>query len=229
MPVYLATRVPNERDRVTVLVRLILMIPQVIVLGLLGFVGFFVAVAGWFGALFTGRLPEFARNFLTGYLRWSTRVGAYGLLLTDAYPPFSFDLEERYPVHIAVPPATDLNRLAVLVRIFLAIPALIVTSVLNSGATVLSIVSWFAIMFTGQMPPALFEAERASLRYQTRFWAYLFMLTPDYPADVMGDTTAPGTVDEAWLVRLSSQGRTAMVVLIVVGVIWEIVSYGRRF
>jgi hypothetical protein len=227
MPVYLATRTPQERDRATVALRLLLMVPQLLVLLLVSIGAIFVAIAGWFGALVTGRLPEFAQTFLTGYLRWSTRLSAYGLLLTDDYPPFSVELEEHYPVQVAVPPPTELNRLAVLVRIFLAIPAGIVSSVLNTGAEVLSIASWFVIVFTGQMPPSIYEAERAALRYQVRYWGYLFMLTPEYPGEVMGDTAPLGTVDEAWLVRLSPQGRTTMVVLIVLGVISEVYNYGR--
>ena len=229
LPVYLATRVPGERNRLTVLVRLILAIPQYVVLFFVYLAALVVLVLGWFGALVTGRLPVFAREFLTGILRWATRVQAYVLLLTDEYPPFSMNPEEQYPVQVAVPPPTDLNRLAVLFRLFLAIPAGIVSSVLSSGAFFISIGSWFAIVVTGRMPPSLLEAVRASLRFQVRYWAYFQMLTPEYPAAVMGDVTPAGTVDEAWLVRLSPQGRTAMIVLIVLGVLADLLNSRNRF
>ena len=228
LPVYLATRAPDARDRTTVLVRLILVIPQYIVLFFVHIAALVVAVLGWFGALVTGRLPDFAREFLTGVLRWDTRVQGYLLLLTDEYPPFSLQPEEQYAVQIAVPPPTDLNRLAVLFRIFIAIPAAIVSGVLSTGAFLISIASWFSIVATGQMPPPIYEAVRASLRFQIRYWAYLLMLTPEYPAAVFGDTTQVGAVDEAWLVRLSPQGRTAMIVIIVLGVIVDLLNYGNR-
>ncbi len=60
---------------------------------------FVVTVIGWFGALFTGRLPVFAADFLTGYLRWLARVYAYLYLLTDVYPPFALD-DADYPVRL---------------------------------------------------------------------------------------------------------------------------------
>ncbi|HSZ39987.1 MAG TPA: hypothetical protein VK817_08520 [Trebonia sp.] len=33
-----------------------------------------VAFLGWWGALFMGRLPDFADSYLTGFVRWYTRV-----------------------------------------------------------------------------------------------------------------------------------------------------------
>jgi hypothetical protein len=226
MPVFLATRVPGVRNRATVAFRIILIIPQVVVLFVVWIAAVVLGILGWFAALFTGRLPDFARTFLAGTVR-QTRVTAYLLLLTDEYPPFSLEVEERYPIQLAIPPVTPLNRFAVLGRIILVIPAAVVQGVLGTGAQLFSIASWFAILFSGQMPPSIFEAERAVLRYQARVYAYFWMLTPEYPAAVLGDATPPGTVDEAWLIRLSPQGRTAMTVLIVIGVIFTIFNYAR--
>ena len=48
---------PAPQRRVTVLFRLLLAIPQLIVLYVLSIVAELVAVVGWFAALFTGRLP----------------------------------------------------------------------------------------------------------------------------------------------------------------------------
>ena len=47
---------PAPQRRVTVLFRLLLAIPQLIVLYVLSIVAELVAVVGWFAALFTGRL-----------------------------------------------------------------------------------------------------------------------------------------------------------------------------
>jgi hypothetical protein len=44
---------------------------------------------GWWMILFTGKLPEGIHNFVTGFLRWGTRVGLYMGNMTDTYPPFS--------------------------------------------------------------------------------------------------------------------------------------------
>jgi Domain of unknown function (DUF4389) len=81
----------EDRNRVTVGFRLILVIPQLIVLAVLGIAAFVVWVIGFFAVLFTGRWPEGMRTFVVGVMRWYTRVEAYLGLLTDKYPPFSLE------------------------------------------------------------------------------------------------------------------------------------------
>jgi Domain of unknown function (DUF4389) len=81
----------EDRNRLTVGFRIILVIPQVIVLVLLGIAALVAWVIALFAVLFTGRWPEGLRTFVVGVMRWGTRVEAYIALLTDAYPPFSLD------------------------------------------------------------------------------------------------------------------------------------------
>jgi|SRR5215471_9353647 len=81
----------EDRNRLTVGFRIILVIPQLIVLAFLGIAAIVVWVIGVFAVLFTGRWPEGLRRFVVGVMRWYTRVEAYLGLLTDEYPPFSLD------------------------------------------------------------------------------------------------------------------------------------------
>jgi Domain of unknown function (DUF4389) len=81
----------ENRNRVTVGFRLILAIPQLIVVAVLGIAALLVWLISFFAVLFTGRWPEGLRTFVVGYMRWVTRVEAYIGLLTDAYPPFRLD------------------------------------------------------------------------------------------------------------------------------------------
>src|SRR4051812_11873289 len=80
---------PARQRRLTVLLRWLLLLPQFIALWLLGIAAFVVTVIGWFAALVLGRLPDFAAEFLTGFLGYETRVGASAMLLVDRYPPFA--------------------------------------------------------------------------------------------------------------------------------------------
>lgn len=66
--------------------RYIALIPILIVLLVLGIAAFFVAWIMQFAVLFTGRYPEGAHTFLTGYLRWTARMQAWMYGLTDRYP-----------------------------------------------------------------------------------------------------------------------------------------------
>jgi hypothetical protein len=194
-PVLVAFAGPAPQSRLTVAFRILLAIPQLIVLWLLGVAAGVITIIGWFGALFTGRLPVFAADFLSGYLRWLSRVYAYNYLLTDTYPPFTLD-DADYPVRLAVTPGR-LNRLAVLFRFFLLIPCWIVQAVVSYGAlTIFMFVTWLIVLVTGQMPDAIHQGLAAVLRYQVRTLGFAMMLTSAYPGGLFGDAPAqPGYAD----------------------------------
>lgn len=81
---------PQELNRWLPLVKWFLAIPHLIVLAVLAIAVFFVWFIGFFAVLFTGKWPEGLRDFVVGFMRWATRVNAYGfLLLRDEYPPFT--------------------------------------------------------------------------------------------------------------------------------------------
>jgi len=238
-PVLVAFAGPAPQSRLTVLFRIFMVIPQLIVLWLLGVAAMVVVIIGWFGALFTGRLPVFAADFLTGYVRWLTRVYAYMFLLTDVYPPFTLD-DADYPVRVAVMPGR-LNRLAVLFRFFLLIPCWIVQAIVAYGAfTIVQFVSWLIVLISGRMPEALHQALAAALRYQIRTLGFALMLTSTYPAGLFGDRQgyggAPQGYDDpqsygaqlggagelSWRLILSGAARKLMVGFLVLGVLFSV-------
>ena len=81
----------EQRDRLTVGLRFIWLIPAALFL----FVVWIVAALSWFIAifavLFTGRWPAGLRSWVMKFQRVSIRLQAYGMMLTDEYPPFSTD------------------------------------------------------------------------------------------------------------------------------------------
>jgi hypothetical protein len=79
----------ENRNRVTVGFRLILAIPQAIVLVALWIAAAVVFIIGFFAVLFTGHWPEGLRTFLLNVIRFQLRFEAYLFLLTDRYPPFA--------------------------------------------------------------------------------------------------------------------------------------------
>jgi hypothetical protein len=193
-PILLAFGGPLPQRRLTVLFRFILFIPHYFVVYVLSIAAGVIAMIGWFAALFAGHLPEFAAEFLAGYLRWQTRALAYLLLLTDEYPPFALD-DAAYPVRIALRPGR-LNRLAVFFRLILAIPAAVVAMLLLWGAcTVVLFVTWVIVLVAGRMPETLYAALAAVLRYQARYSGYILLLTSAYPSGLFGDRPDPA---EPW-------------------------------
>lgn len=79
----------RERDFTAVLFRMIFVLPQLVALWVLGIMWGITTVVAWFTIVFTGSYPDGLFRFGVGALRWSTRVEAYVLLLTDEYPPFA--------------------------------------------------------------------------------------------------------------------------------------------
>jgi hypothetical protein len=175
---------PGRQNRWTVAFRLILLIPQIVVVFVLVLAGFVIVVLGWFAALVMGRLPAGFARYLSNLVQYTTRVSAYGNLLLDRYPPFGFDRE--YPVNVDIQPG-PVRRLAVLFRIFLLIPANIVSSLASAGVGLVAVLIWLIVLVAGRMPLPLFEAEAAILRFQARVVAYAVMLTGKYPGELFGD------------------------------------------
>jgi hypothetical protein len=177
---------PGPQRRLTVAFRAILLIPHLVVLFVLGIAAYALEIIGWFAALILGRLPKGLADFIAGTLRYYVRVLAYFYLLTDRYPPFALSPAPGYPVDVYANPGR-LNRLAVLFRIILYIPAYVVIGLLGSGASIVLFFDWVITLVAGRTPDSLHQALSAALRYQTRAFAYIGLLTGTYPGGLFGD------------------------------------------
>ncbi len=169
---------PDKLDRLTTFFRLIWLLPIIVIQGL-------VTSALWFATvlmiLFRQRYPRWWFDFAREMARFGARVGAYAGLLTDAYPSTtdeqSVHLEVDYP-----DVERDLNRWLPLVKWLLAIPHYLVLAVLWILAIAAVVVAWFAILFTGRYPRALFDYVVGVGRWTLRVNAYAFLLVTDrYP------------------------------------------------
>jgi hypothetical protein len=79
------------RDRLTVALRIILVIPHVVVLFFVMCVAWVLTVFAWFAILITGDYPRAIAPLTAGALRWAMRVEAYLFLMVDEYPPFGLE------------------------------------------------------------------------------------------------------------------------------------------
>lgn len=197
---------PESLDRFTTLVRLIWVIPIFIILALISASASETVTvvsetgetldrvttsgAGITGGLFLAtmlmivfriRYPRWWFDFARELTRFSARVGAYLALLTDLYP----STEDEQTVHLEIDypdVEQDLNRWLPLVKWFLAIPHYIVLALLGVVAFLAVVIAWFAILFTGRYPRALFDFVVGVFRWGLRVQAYAFLLvTDEYP------------------------------------------------
>ncbi len=90
-PADLAVEFPANSSRLTALFRWLLIIPHWIVTAILTEIVGILVLFALIILLFSGRYPEGLFNIVMGMNRWIYRVNAYGWLLADKYPPFSFD------------------------------------------------------------------------------------------------------------------------------------------
>ncbi len=88
---------------------------------------------------------------------------------------------DRYPAGFPFAAPERIDNWRPLVQWLLAIPHLLVLSVLRSVSQVLALVSWFAIVFTGQLPAGIADFQVMYLRYSFRVGTYLGFLRAEYP------------------------------------------------
>jgi hypothetical protein len=92
-----------ERSRLTVFFRFIMVIPHLIWSMFYGLAAEIVVFLAWFAIVVTGRYPAGMYDFVAGYLRFSTRLLGYMLLVTDEFPPFDGGEHPEYPVQVVIP------------------------------------------------------------------------------------------------------------------------------
>lgn len=131
--------------------------------------------------LFRKKYPRWWFDWNLELQRFSSRVAVFLALMDDRYPA----TDDQQAVHLDYhyPDANrDLNRWLPLVKWLLVIPHLIVLLFLWFAAVVVVIIAWFAILFTGRYPRAMFDFVEGVLRWGQRVIAYAFLLVTDtYP------------------------------------------------
>jgi hypothetical protein len=131
--------------------------------------------------LFRQKYPRWWFDWNRELLRFSNRVSVYFALMDDRYP----STDEEQSVHLDFPypdVPRELNRWLPLVKWFLAIPHYVVLFFLGIAAFVAVVVAWFAILFTGRYPRALFYFVEGVIRWSNRVTGYaLILVTDQYP------------------------------------------------
>jgi hypothetical protein len=97
-PVRLEVRRPARQSRLTnfpllvgTFIRMLLAVPNLVILYFLHVIAGVVYSLATFAILFTGRYPRGMFDFYAGYTRWNARVSGYLSHLYDEYPPFSYE------------------------------------------------------------------------------------------------------------------------------------------
>lgn len=189
----------ENRDRVSALFRLVLVIPAAIYSSsfatewsssqeldhgawAIGYSAGVLFLPVVLALVVRGVYPSYALSFNHALLELQTRVTAYMLLLTDRYPT----IEANDGVAVIFPDVEGgrrLNRFLPLVKWLLAFPLYIVGFVYSVYALVMLVVAWLSIVTTGTMPASSADALLRVTQFWNRVFGYaLALVTDEYPS-----------------------------------------------
>ena len=86
-----------------------------------------------------------------------------------------------YPVTFEVEYPERLSRGLIFVKWLLAFPHWLIVGIFGYLVELTTFISWFAILFTGRYPRALFDLAVMYVRWNTRMLAYVALLRDEYP------------------------------------------------
>lgn len=198
------------RNRLTVFFRLLLAIPHLIWVALWGIAAFLVAIVLWLAILINGKAPTGLHDFVAGYLRYATQLGAYLYLAANPYPGFRG--RPGYDVDLEIEAPMRQSRWSAGFRLLLALPALFLAASLgggiamgspggswstttgegewaaSGGATALGVAAacafllWFVSVVRGRAARGLRDLVTYSIGYAAQTGGYLLLLTDRYPS-----------------------------------------------
>ena len=169
-----------QRSRLSVFFRLLLAIPHIVWLYLWTIAALLAAIANWFVTLFAGRPAGALARFLSAYVRYQAHVYAFLFGIANPFPGF-VGAAASYPVDVAIPAPERQHRLLTLFRVFLALPALMLSGILGYVLFVVGAYAWWVSLVRGRLTLGLQRAGAFVIGYQAQVSSYLFMLTDRYP------------------------------------------------
>jgi len=196
-PIELELSAGLERSRPTVFFRLLLAIPHLIWLTLWAIMAYLAAIFNWFATFITGTSPLALHRFLAAYVRYQNHVYAYMFLIADQYPGFTGQVGS-YPVEVRIEGPRPQNRWKVFFRLFLALPAFLLSSAYGSLLWAVAFLGWFVCMVDGRMPLGMRNAGALALRYTAQTNGYGLLLCEAYPYS--GPTAQAATAPEPGVV-----------------------------
>jgi Domain of unknown function (DUF4389) len=179
-PVSMSVDDDLRRARLLVLFRLPLVIPHLVWLILWALLAFVTAILAWVWAIATEAPPRPFYRFLSRFIRYSTHVYAFAFLVGNPFPGF-VGKPGSYPIDLELPALQPQKRLITVFRLFLALPALLISGGLGGALFVAAFLGWFVGLFLGRMPAGLRDLGAYSLRYSAQVSSYLYLVTATYP------------------------------------------------
>ncbi len=168
-----------QRSRATVFFRLLLAVPHLVWMWLWWLLAVPLWFVDWVWTVIAGRSPSWAHAFYTAFIRYNLQANSYIHLAAERYPGFLG--EPGHPVDLVIDGPTEQRRLVTLFRPVLAIPMLVVSSVLQYVQMAVAVIAWFFCLVTGRMHEGMRNVITFCLAFTARTNGYLVLLDDRYP------------------------------------------------
>jgi Domain of unknown function (DUF4389) len=173
--------------------RAVIAIPLFVILWLLAIVSGLVLWFAWIPVLFFGHQADLIVTVVGAFLRNEVRIAAWLGLLSGKYPPFSLAPELGEHAFVEIPRHVPIGRLwgfpvlGFAVRSIVLIPHYIVLFFLGMIALAFTLISWAPVLFLGRQSHIVYRWVGGYLRYQTKVFAWHWLLSRDYPPFRLSD------------------------------------------
>lgn len=146
----------SPRSRASNFFRVVLYVPHYVIEYAWRVLAQVLAVVQWFVILFTGKRNHGIWKLQCAYLGYAARTYSYYGLMFDKWPNIGPEPDGE-PTRFEFEFTSRANRLTNFFRFLWLIPTLIVAMFVLLAAFVGVVLSWFAILFTGNQPRGLFD------------------------------------------------------------------------
>lgn len=162
-----------------------ILIPHYFLLVFVGLWGAILQFVAFWVILFTGRYPQSMFEFQVGLLKWSLRLSARLLNVSDGYPAFGIKSTDE-STDLVIPYPEKVSRGLVLLRLFFGIfyvylPHMFILYFRAIFVGVLIFLAWWVVLFTGKYPDYMFDWVTGQIRWQLRVALYMMYMTDTYP------------------------------------------------
>ena len=146
----------------------------------------FVGIINFWSILITGKMIRSMFDFQLNLMRWSLRVNARLMNLSDGYPAFGMTHNDADVVLDIDYPETS-NRVSVLLRAmfgiwYVLIPHAFLLFFLQIGVMFVRMIAFWAVLFTGKYPKFAINFVVGTVQFWNRVTGYAFILvTDEYP------------------------------------------------
>ena len=178
----------DNRDRVTVLFRGILIAPVLVYLSTLmqmwhwGISSAVITIPVILTLVFRGKYPSYVLTFNHAMMELSTRLSVYMLFLTDEYP----SIERNDNVAVLFPDVDGgrkLSRWQPIFKLIFAIPLIIVGIIYTVISILFTVFAWLHILFVGKYPNSVLNFVVGTIEFWNRVIGYAGVLvTDEYPS-----------------------------------------------